>query len=135
MPLPFLDTNIFLRHLTGDPQDQAQRATAYFERIERGEIKVITSDIVIFEVVFTLGRFYKKSKQEIKEALLPLLSLSNIHLEGKRKLSKVFELYTALNLPFADAYFVVYMERKKITEIISFDHEFDRVEGIQRHEP
>jgi predicted nucleic acid-binding protein len=135
MPLPFLDTNIFLRHLTGDVPEQAEKATAYFEKIERGEIKAVTSDIVVFEVVWTLGRYYKKSKQEINDAVLPLLELPHIRLPGKRRLRRVFDLYLRLNIPFADAYHIVFMEQNKLNEIISFDHEFDKVQGINRKEP
>ncbi|MBU3979146.1 PIN domain-containing protein, partial [Patescibacteria group bacterium] len=81
-PLPFLDTNIFLRHLTGDIPEQAQKATSFFEKIERGELKAVTSDIVVLETVWTLGRYYKKNKQEIRDALLPLLELTHIHIPG-----------------------------------------------------
>jgi uncharacterized protein len=135
MPPPFLDTNIFLRHLTGDVPEQAEKATAYLEKIERGEIKAVTSDIVVFEVVWTLGRYYKKSKQEINDAVLPLLELPHIRLPGKRRLRRVFDLYLRLNIPFADAYHIVFMEQNKLNEIISFDHEFDKVQGINRKEP
>lgn len=134
-PLPFLDTNIFLRHLTGDVPEQAQKATSYFEKIERGELKAVTSDIVVLETVWTLGRYYKKGKQEIKDALLPLLELPQIHIAGKRKFRRVFDLYIDLNIPFADAYIIVFMEKNNLNQIISFDHEFDKAPGIERKEP
>ena len=132
---PFLDTNIFLRHLTGDIPDQAQKATLFFEKVERGDLKVATSDIVVLEVVWTLERYYKKSRQEIKSALLPLLQLKNIRLTGKRQLPKVFDFYINLNIPFADAYHILFMEKNKLIQIISFDRDFDKVPGITRIEP
>jgi len=131
----FLDTNIFLRHLTGDIPEQAQKATSFFEKIERGELKAVTSDIVVLEAVWTLGRYYKKNKQEIRDALLPLLELTHIHIPGKRRLRRVFDLYVGLNIPFADAYIIVFMEKNNLNQIVSFDHEFDKVEGIERKEP
>jgi uncharacterized protein len=135
MSLTFLDTNIFLRHLTGTPSDQALRATAYFEKIERGEIKVVTTYIVLFEAVFTLARTYKLNKEQIRDALLPLFELPNIHIEGKRKLRKIFQIYIKKNISFVDAYHTVLMETKKIDEVVSFDRDFDRIEDIKRIEP
>jgi len=53
MPACFLDTNILLRFLTRDDEQKAQQALDLLLRIERGEEKVITSPLVIFETIFT----------------------------------------------------------------------------------
>jgi predicted nucleic acid-binding protein len=135
MPLPFLDTNIFLRHLIGEPEDQAQRATAYFEGLERGEAKALTTHAVMFEIVFTLERFYKKNKTEVRDLTLPFLELPTIQIEGKQSLRKIFALYVKKNISFVDAYHAVFMEKEGITEVISFDRDFDRIEGLTRREP
>jgi uncharacterized protein len=135
MPLPFLDTNILLRHLLADHPDHSPRATAYLLRMEQGEVEVLTSEIVVFETVFTLERRYHRSKASIREALTGLLDLPGIVLPGKRRPKKAFDLYVDLNIPFADAYFAVLMDRLKLTEIVSFDRDFDKVPGLKRTEP
>jgi predicted nucleic acid-binding protein len=135
MALPFLDTNVLLRHLLQDHPQQSPRSTAYLARVEHGEIKVRTSDTVVFEMVFTLQRQYGVSKADIRDNLLPLLELPGIVLPGKRRLRKVFDLYVDLNLPFADAYHVALMQRLGLRHIISFDKEFSRVPGVTRVEP
>lgn len=135
MPEPFLDTNIFLRHLLGDDPEQSPRATAYLERVERGELRVRTADTVIFEVVFTLQRHFHHSKQSIRDALLPLLGLPGIVIPGKRRLAKVFDLYVNSGLSFADAYHAAVMEQLKLTDIVTFDRGFDKLPGIRRIEP
>ena len=135
MALPFLDTNVLLRHLLQDHPQQSPRAMAYLARIEHGEIKVRTADTVVFETVFTLQRQYGVPKEEIRDNLLPLLELPGIVLPGKRRLRKVFDLYVDLNLPFADAYHVALMQRLGLRHVISFDKEFNRVPGVTRVEP
>lgn len=135
MAISFLDTNILLRHLLQDHPEQSPRATAYLARIERGELKVRTADTVIFETVFTLQRHYRQPKAKIRDALLPLIELPGVILPGKRHLRKVFDLYIDLNLPFADAYHAVLMERLNLNEIISFDEGFDRIPGVTRRAP
>jgi len=135
MALPFLDTNVLLRHLLQDHPQQSPRSTAYLARIEHGEIKVRTADTVVFETVFTLQRQYGVPKEEIRDNLLPLLELPGIVLPGKRRLRKVFDLYVDLNLPFADAYHVALTQRLGLRHIVSFDKEFNRVPGVTRVEP
>jgi uncharacterized protein len=135
MTLSFLDTNIFLRHLLQDDPNHSPRASAFLKRIEAGETKVRTSDTVIFETVFTLQKVYRQPKAAIRDTLLPLLELPGIVLPSKRRYRKVFSLYVASNLPFADAYHAVLMEQLSLTEIVSFDKDFDRIEGIIRKEP
>jgi|tagenome__1003787_1003787.scaffolds.fasta_scaffold20935912_2 predicted nucleic acid-binding protein len=133
--LPFLDTNIFLRHLRGDHADFSPRATALLQRIEQGSLKVRTADTVIFETVFTLERRYKQSKEAIRDAFLPLIELSGIELPGKRRFRQVFGYYIEKNISFADAYHAVLVESLRLTQIISFDRDFNRISALTRVEP
>ena len=134
-PLPFLDTNIFLRHLRGDHADFSPRATALLAHIEKGTQKVKTSDIVIFETVFTLERVYKQPKEAIRDAFLPLIELPGIVLPGKRRFRRVFGYYIEKNISFADAYHAVLTENLNLTQIVSFDRDFNRIATVQRVEP
>lgn len=130
----FLDTNILLRHLRQDNLILSAKATAILERIERRELQARTSEIVIFETVFTLQRSYKQPRDSIADAVLPLIELPGIVLPGKRQYRKVFALYRTSPLGFADCYHVVLMQQLGISEILSFDTDFDRVPNITRRE-
>ena len=100
------------------------------------------SDIVVFEVVFTLQRRYPQPKGLIRERLLPLLELPGLVLPGlvlpgKQRFRKAFALYAERNISFADAYHAVLMQQLKISQVVSFDSfdsDFDRVAGITRSE-
>jgi predicted nucleic acid-binding protein len=109
------------------------RATALLERVERGQLRVRISDLVFFEVVFTLQRSYGVPRHLIAAALLPLLELPDIVLPGKSVYREVFALWAAPG--FAHCYNAVLMQRLGLSEIISFDAEFDRMPGISRREP
>lgn len=130
----FLDTNVLLRHLRQDVPDLSRKATALIRRIETGDLLVRTSDTVIFETVFSLQRSYRESREQIAAALLPIINLPGVVLPGKRHYHAVFALYTSRSLGFADCYHVVLMRRLKLTEILSFDSDFDGVPGITRRE-
>ena len=69
----FIDTNLFIRYFTRDEEEKAQRVLALLKRVEKGEEKITTSSLVIFETIFTLESFYKVPKQQVKELMLPIL--------------------------------------------------------------
>ena len=129
-PPPFLDTNVILRHLLNDVPEQSARARALLLRIEAGELRVRTAETVIFEIVFTLQRVYKRTPREIRDVLLPILELPAISLSGKSVV-----LYVEAGLPFADAYQAALMADLGLTAIYTFDRHFDHCPGITRLEP
>lgn len=133
--LPFLDANVFLRHLVQDHADHSARATLYFDRIERGGLRVETAATVVFETVFTLEKFYRHPRPLIRDNVLPLLRLPGIVLPGKRRLRRAFDLYTSTNLSFADCFHVAIAEARKSPQFVSFDRGLDRIPGLNRVEP
>lgn len=137
MPPPpaFLDTNVLLRHLLQDIPAQSPRATALIERIEAGEFRVRLTETVIFETVFSLQRTYKRKPRAIRGALLPILELPGVGLPQKARFRRAFDIYVNRKLPFADAYHAALMADLGLTEIYSFDTDFDRLPGISRREP
>ncbi len=57
----FVDTNVLIRHLTGEPQDQGRRATAFLARSD----ELLLVDLVVAEVVYVLESFYEIARQEV----------------------------------------------------------------------
>jgi predicted nucleic acid-binding protein len=137
MTMPFLDSNILLRHLTKDDSERGQACFTLIQEIERGELSVWTSDLVIAEVVFVLANqdTYNLGRETIRDLLLPLIGLPGIKLAHKRLYQRVLELYTTSPIDYIDAYHVALMERLGTTETLSYDRQFDLVRGIQRREP
>ena len=132
---PLLDTNVVLRHLLQDHPSHSARALALFRRISAGEVTARLTSTVIIETVFTLERAYKRPREQIRMAIYELLDEPNLLLAGKARWRRVLDLYVGYNLPLGDAEQVEMMQRLGITEIISFDTDFDRVPGITRIEP
>lgn len=135
MPTRFLDTNILLRYFTRDDEEKAQKALALLTRVERGEERVETSVLVVFETVYALQRLYRLPKLRVSELLTPILSLRGLHLLGKSLYIDALDLYASNNVSYADAYNAVYMKARGMSEIYSWDSNFDKLEGIARVEP
>jgi predicted nucleic acid-binding protein len=134
--LPFVDTNIFVRHLVGDHLDHSPRATAFLMQVQEGEFTVRTANTVIFETVFVSEKVYRLPRQSIYDALVSLLALDTIILPERPQILAAFDLYLAhAALSFADCYHAVLMKHLELTEIVTFDRGFDRLPGITRIEP
>lgn len=131
----FLDTNILLRYFTQDDPDKANRTLALLTRVERGQERVHTSPMVIFETVFTLQHRYNMPRDLIRDALVDLISLRGLRLPGKGLSRDALERYAATTLSFADAYNAAYMKLRGLSDIYSWNTDFDRLPGITRREP
>lgn len=131
----FLDTNIFLRHFTQDHPIHSPKATALLRRVEEGREVVVTSALIIFEIVFTLERQYRVTKEDVAALVLPFIRLPNLRVEHKRLFVEVFRIHTIYPIGFADAYNCAYMQSVGAPEVYSFDEDFDKVPGIVRVEP
>ncbi len=133
----FLDTNIFIRHLTNDHPQHSPACFALIQAIEKGKVRAWTSDLVISEVVFVLAskNLYNLKRETIRDLLLPLINLQGIKLPNKRMYRRVFDLYTSFPMDYVDAYNAALMESRKQHEVYSYDTDFDKVPGIIRQEP
>jgi predicted nucleic acid-binding protein len=134
--MPFIDANIFVRYLTGDDPAKAKRCLALFQRIKQNEVTVTTSEAVIAEVVYVLSsKIYGLSRSDIAVRLRPLLILPNLKFLYRSVFLRALELYVRHNVDFEDCLTAAYMERQKITDIYSYDKDFDTIAGIKRLEP
>jgi len=131
----FLDTNLLIRYFTRDDEEKAQRVLKLLKRVERGEERVITSPLVLFEIVFTLQSFYGVPREKIKELLSPIIELRGLKLSNKEIYQLALDIYTEKNISFADAFNAAFALKKGIKEIYSYDEDFDKIEGIRRVVP
>lgn len=127
----FIDTNVLIRHLTGDPPDQAARATAYL----RSADALLLADLILAEVAYVLESFYEAPRSQVAETLRAVLAFPAIRVVDAELLLRAVEVYDTHRLDFADAYLVASAERTGVGEVVSFDRDIDRVSTIRRVEP
>lgn len=127
----FLDTNILVRHLTGDPPAQAKRATAF---LAAGH-ELILPDLILAEVVYVLESYYAHPRGEIAEAARSLLAFPSVAASDHELLLRAIELYEDERLDFADAYVCAAAELSGFGAVASFDRSIDRVITVRRVEP
>lgn len=93
----FIDTNVLVRHLTGDPPELAARATAYL----RNEDEILLADLIVAETIYVLESFYDTPRSQIAEAIRALLSLRSVISVDPGVLHRALEVYEVERLDFA----------------------------------
>lgn len=127
----FLDANVLVRHLTGDPPEQAERATRYL----RDADELLLPDLILAEVAYVLESFYETPRAQVAATLRAVLAFPAIRVIDADLLQRAIELYDLLRLDFADAYLVASAERTGIGVVVSFNRGIDRATSIHREEP
>lgn len=115
----------------------AARAYRLFQSVRDGRTQVTTCEAVVTECVHVLSSrvSYNLPRQAIRDHLMNVLVLDGLVLSNKKTYYDALDLYVTINIDFVDALSAAHMQRLGITEILSFDRDFDRVPGIQRVEP
>ncbi len=127
----FVDTNILVRHLTGDPADLAARATSFLG----SERELLLTDLVVAETVYVLESFYEASRDEVADAVRSLVAFGSIVCVDPALLLRAIEVYETDRIDFAEAYLVACAESTGVGKVASFDRSIDRVRTIERIEP
>ena len=134
----YIDTNIFIRFLTGDVPSKEESTRLLFRRVDLNEEEVTTSEAVVAEIVYVLSSrsHYGLSRDAIHERLSPILNLEGLKLDRKSAVLRGLEIYADYpRFDFEDALSVAHMESMGIEEILSYDLDFDFFPGIKRIEP
>lgn len=127
----FVDTNVFLRFFVRDVESFYQKAKELFEKAEKREVKLETSDMVIAEIVWVLESYYGFSKVEIKEVVDTILETRNVKMANNARVKEAIGLYASEKMDFIDAYNIAYMKAKDYKKVATFDiKHFKNVEGI-----
>lgn len=127
----FVDTNVLVRHLTGDPPAMAKRATALL----RAASELFLADLVVAETIYVLESFYEVPREQIATTIRSLLAYDSISVVDRDMLLRSVEVYEIDRLDFAEAYLVACAESTGIGRVVSFDRSIDRVATIERVEP
>lgn len=129
----WVDANVLLRFLTGDPPELAGRASRLLEGAERDGLPLRVHPVVVAETVWVLQSFYGYSKGEISAALVPLLEHPALRAEGARIVLEALETMASSNVDFADA-LLAETARSRGEGVVSFDEDFRKLE-IEWREP
>ncbi len=127
----FIDTNVIIRHLTGDPPDMAARATAFLADAD----ELLLSDLIVAETVYVLESFYEVPRARVAQLLRSVIGFPTMRTLDPALLLRSLEIYETHGVDFAEAYLAASAETTGIRKVASFDRSLDRVPTITRIEP
>lgn len=123
--MTFVDTNYFLRFLLKDNLKQYSRAKQLFSQAAKGEVDLISSVLVFFEISWVLSSVYSQDKAELTAILLRIMSLS-VTFENKDLVLKALELFEKSNLSLVDCYNLVFARKYQTKEFKTFDTQLSK---------
>ena len=127
----FADTNLFLRYLTNDVPAQADLVESLLHRAAKGKINLVTTSMVIAEIVWTLESYYELNKKEIQTMILGILNTDGLEVIDSDLILQAIVHYTDKNVDFIDAFNAAWMVKNNIDKAYTFDQKhFNRFEGI-----
>ena len=127
----FLDTNIIVRHLTGDPADMAAQSTAFLA----AESELLLADLIVAETVYVLESYYEAPRRQVAESVRSLIAFPSIVTVDSALLLRAIEVYELDRIDFAEAYLVACAESSDVNRVASFDKSIDRVGTVERVQP
>ena len=131
-----IDANIILRAILQDVPDHAVKVDLLLHRAESGEIGLLIPEPVLSDVVYVLSGM-KIPKNEIVTAVRDWLNLTGVATLGIDidVVHTALDLFVDKNIKWSDALIAARMFEWDCREICTFDHHFDRIEGLVRHRP
>lgn len=132
----FVDTNIFLRYFTNDDPLKADRIEKLFEEAETQKFVLVSSHLVMAELVWTLESYYKISPPVIEQMLLKVINTPFIEIPQENLIIQALDLYVTQNIDFVDAYNALFMREAGLTGIYTYDTKhFKQVNWVEIMEP
>ena len=119
--MKILDTNIILRYLLNDDEEQSNKSLKIIENNE-----IFIPNEVIVEVIYVLSKTYKFSKTDVNDIVTSLLNEENIIFQNKDIIKVTMSTYVAENLDVIDCMLYAY----KICEnydIETFDKKLNKL--------
>ncbi len=132
----FADTNLFLRYLTNDVPAQADQVDKLLRRAGSGELVLVTSAMVIAEIVWTMESFYELPREEIQASVFAILNTPGLEVESKDLILQAIVWYTENKVDFIDAYNAAWLLAEEMRIAYNFDRKhFARLKRIVTRVP
>jgi predicted nucleic acid-binding protein len=122
----YLDTNVLIRHFTGEPPALARRSKAL---LESGE-QLILTDLIVAECVHVLESFYELEREQVVQLMRSAIAFNSIITPNAPVVLRALELYGDGH-DYADSYLVACAEESGAA-IASFDRGIDKIGTVAR---
>ena len=106
-----LDTNILIRYIVQDDEEQARLASEIIENQCNVENPAFINEVTLCEIIWVLKRAYRYDKKVILTLLQHLLNTSEIYISSHAEAWLAYTDYEQGNADFSD-YFIARINKK-----------------------
>lgn len=121
----FIDTNVWLRYLVPENEQQHQESKQLVKLIEAGKLRAYSSTIVFLEVGYMLKSVYEIDKKQIATDLDTLLKLRQLQIIEKTNLRKALKLHQKTNVKLVDCLIADQIPAE--VKFCTYDREFKKL--------
>jgi len=128
-----VDTCFFLRYLTGEPPEEADKADKVLHEAQEGRLQLVVPTMVIAEIIWVLETsIFNLSRHQAAEKAIAILNMKGIHVRNARLLEEAANLHARLNIDFTDAYLACFTKDNSLEGIYTFDTtDFSKVSWVR----
>ena len=132
----FVDTNLFVRYLTDDDAEKADRVEALLNKASDGKVQLVTSDLILVELIWVLESSYHIKPVEITPMIRAILATPGLQVINGELISRALDHYENMNVDIVDGHIAALMKKLNITDVFSFDRKhLSRIGDLNRIEP
>lgn len=124
-----IDTNVLVRYIVRDDQDQTQVATAFIEGLNDQTMGFV-SLLVLCEVNWVLKRAYKIEKAERLKVIETIVRSKVFEIENVDQATKALKEYASGEADFSDYLILCSAMKADCYRIVSFDRRFLKVDSV-----
>ncbi len=119
-----IDADVLINFLTGNDVNKIEKL---FRRIESRKKKILLTQQVILEIIYTLEYNYKWDRENIFNVVNIIINDPLFKVEEKEDILKALNLYKKTSIPFFD---VLKIMKEDVDQIISYNRSFEEA-GIK----
>ncbi|MCZ0755169.1 PIN domain-containing protein [Anoxybacillus sp. J5B_2022] len=124
----WIDTNVIIRIITGDPTELAEEVGEMIQKVEDGELILRLTPLVVAECCWVLASFYEADPKDISDALIKFTNSIGVETEEKSVVQQALQDYAEKNVDFIDAYIAAHAKANPPEDVVTWDKHFKRLD-------
>lgn len=125
MKSTIVDANVFLRFFVPDDKIKYKTALDFFHNSKKNKVNLVVPQIIVFEVNYSLLKFYHFEKEKIIKALASMFSADYLDIESIEIFTDALKIYQNNNLDLTDC-FLAAKKNLENMDIFSFDEKLNK---------
>ncbi len=126
-----LDTNVLVRLLTCDDQQQAEVVRVLVEQHADKDAAFFVSDVVLAELAWTLERAYGHGRQALEQAFQALADDATFEFESRELLRASLALFRTTRAGLSDCLIAARAQAVQCDELVTFDKAMSALPGVR----